>query len=201
MHLAPLTTHVLPLALPKITAKPVLRPNLMERDVGNWVEVCPTPGATTGCDYIAIHDVVAEPNGGHYIPACDSNNDCQYIGYVEPNSTIVGSTSYQLHTSKGKSYIVPVPIVLPPGEPVPLPPPLPEGDTPDAPDDPSLTQKSTIPSKTTVSSLKTSTNHSHTAISSLEPSIASAIRCSDTATTIVSVSRDYDWFTSGIVQW
>ena len=98
MSLVPPTTHVLPRVLPEITAKPMLSRGLFNRDVGDWIEVCPTPGATTGCDHIAIHDVIAEPNGGHYIPACDSNNDCQYIGYVEPTSAIVGSTSYQLHT-------------------------------------------------------------------------------------------------------
>ena len=175
--LVPLTTRVFPRAASEITAKPVPKAKLMNRDVGDWIEVCPTPGATAGCDHIAIHDVISEPNGGHYIPACNSNNDCQYIGYVEPTDTIVGSTSYQLHTSEGESYIVPVPIVLPPGEPVPGPPPPLEPDTPDAPED----TTTTTPLATTAAS--------------------SSIGCSDSATTTVSVSLDDDWFTSGIAEW
>ncbi len=146
MRLPPVTVTMTTRLGPETTEKA----NLAKR--GNWVEVCPTPGNTLGCKVIAVDQLLSEPNGGHYVPECDANGSCHYIGYAEPTGyTITGATSYELTSAAGGDiFIVPLPIPLPPPEllPVPIPPPEPPVDIPDAPEDPNLSLDFSLPPAT-----------------------------------------------------
>lgn len=105
-----------------------------------YVPICPS-GQTTGCPSIGINEITSVP-GGQYIPECDSNGSCHWIGYATPTDPISGSSTYELVTSTGEVYVVPVPIVpivgaVPPPPPVPPPadlPPAEEGEPVEDPD-------------------------------------------------------------------
>ena len=137
MRLPPATVTMTARLGPQTTEKAILAKR------ANWVEVCPTPGNTSDCKVIAVDQILSEPNGGHYVPECDANGSCHYIGYAEPTGyTITGTTSYELTSAAGGDiFIVPLPVPLPPPEllPIPIPPPEPPADIPDAPEDPNLT--------------------------------------------------------------
>lgn len=98
---------------------------LQKRD---YVPVCPS-GQTTNCPSIGINEITSQ-DGGHYIPECDSNGSCQWIGYATPTDPISGSSTYELVTSTGEVYAVPVPIIPIVGEILPPPPPPPPADLP-----------------------------------------------------------------------
>ena len=147
MKLPPVTVTMTTRLGPETTEKAILA----KRD--NWVEVCPTPGNTSGCKVIAVDQILSDPNGGHYVPECDANGSCHYIGYADPTGyTITGQTSYELTSAAGGDiFIVPLPIPLPPPEllPVPIPPPEVPADIPDAPEDPNLSLDFSQPAATT----------------------------------------------------
>ena len=127
--------HVSP---PTITPAPGPRHQNHRRNLhkrARWVDVCPE-GSTENCHAIGVDEVLTAPEG-HYIPACKDNGDCQYIGYVDPTSSISGATSYIITSDGGDPFIIPVPIVVPPEGPPP-PPPIPPPEAPeDLPDPPS----------------------------------------------------------------
>ena len=147
MRLPPATVTMTTRLGPQTTEKAILARR------ANWVEVCPTPGNTSGCKVIAVDQILSEPNGGHYVPECDANGSCHYIGYAEPSGyTITGTTSYELTSAAGGDiFIVPLPIPLPPPEllPIPIPPPEPPADIPDASEDPNLSLDFSQPPATT----------------------------------------------------
>lgn len=95
-----------------------------------YVPICPS-GQVTGCPSIGINEITSV-DGGQYIPECDSNGSCHWIGYATPTISISGSTTYELVTSTGEVYVVPVPIIPIVGEIIPPPPPLPPADLPEA---------------------------------------------------------------------
>ena len=134
----------------RLGPEPTEKAILARRD---WVEVCPTIGNTSGCKVIAVDQILSEPNGGHYVPECDANGSCHYIGYAEPTGyTITGATSYEVTSAAdGDIFIVPLPIPLPTPELLPVPIPLPEPpvDIPDAPEDPNLSLDFSHPPATT----------------------------------------------------
>ena len=125
-----MATHVVHQLRPR-DFMPTPAPQLSKRVLQkrDYVPVCPS-GQVTGCPSIGINEI-ASVDGGQYIPECDSNDSCHWIGYATPTDPISGSTTYELITSTGEVYAVPIPIIPIVGE-IPPPPPLPPGDLPPA---------------------------------------------------------------------
>ena len=197
MTLPPVTVTMTTRLGPETTEKAILAKR------GNWVEVCPTPGTTSGCKVIAVDQILSEPNGGHYVPECDANGSCHYIGYAEPTGyTITGATSYELTSAAGGDiFIVPLPIPLPPPEllPIPIAPPEPPADIPDASEDPNLSLDFSQPPATTTTTTTTpapATTPSPTITT--PPTSACALVSSGTLLSTITVfaSVNDDWLES-----
>lgn len=98
-------------------------PRLERRDrlhKRGYVDVCAS-GQTTDCPLIGV-DQVTEVNSGKYVPVCDDNGSCRWIGYADPTSDLGGAETYSIVTSSEVEYVVPVVVGSPP-EVVPPPPP------------------------------------------------------------------------------
>ena len=104
----------------------ITNPTIVERGFPlfkrKYIEACPTPGVSSGCQLIGIDEVLGT-QGGHYVPTCDDEGNCHYIGYADPTYEIDGPTSAEVTTSSGDVYAFPVPLFPPIEEPPPPPPP------------------------------------------------------------------------------
>lgn len=137
----PMATHLVHQLRPRdIMPTPAPQPGKRALRKRDYVPVCPS-GQVTGCPSIGINEITSVPDG-QYIPECDSNGSCHWIGYATPTISISGSTTYELVTSTGDVYVVPVPIIpivglIPPPPPPPPPvdlPPAEEGEPVEDPD-------------------------------------------------------------------
>ena len=162
-------------------------PDLHKR-AGSWIEVCPTAGATDNCDVIGIDQVLEIPGEGHYVPECDEHGNCKWIGFDEP-SFQAQTTTYDIVTSAGLEYVVPIPIPLPVGgePPIPPPPPGPPEDLPQPPEYTAPQETEQGPTKTPAEPLT---------------STSACVRMTSTAVSTSQVPVDFDdqWFNSATAE-